>query len=372
MGSVSLIRKNQKAVCCRIARRSFIHLGTIGGSGWRCRATDLAFWREHPVGARHSTGPPRPSDRWSCAGCWHQRWAETNRPIRPCSDQNFRLDCSKKLLNQYHPGWHTSRGPVWDPRSPWWLGRLGPGWRAFRRWRVSSSNLGPWAIDRRIVSLMWLPRKFIQTLRSENEDTAILRNFIWLCFTVGAGRGAWFDSHAGRPTRAPRPKWWYGQQACPACWPSRGGLTGSQQTPAGAAGRPPVVGFPKKPITVPWSSKDIRSVSFKVHLSVQTLGGGECPYIRVGGPRIRNTLILTKNVFLKPFWAIFRPASGIFRKVALPRFLELPTFESAACSRCSNCASPEPVRLGRNRRPVSPFAGSSGPPAGPFRAAEPC
>jgi len=36
--------------------------------------------------------------------------------------------------------------------------------------------------------------------------------------------------------------------------------------------------------------------------------------------------ILTKNVFLRPFWAIFRPASGIFRKVALPRFLELPTF----------------------------------------------
>jgi len=35
-----------------------------------------------------------------------------------------------------------------------------------------------------------------------------------------------------------------------------------------------------------------------------------------------------KNVFLKPFWAIFRPASGIFRKVALPRFLELPTFDS--------------------------------------------
>jgi len=33
-----------------------------------------------------------------------------------------------------------------------------------------------------------------------------------------------------------------------------------------------------------------------------------------------------KNVFLRPFWAIFRPASGIFRKVALPRFLELPTF----------------------------------------------
>jgi len=36
--------------------------------------------------------------------------------------------------------------------------------------------------------------------------------------------------------------------------------------------------------------------------------------------------ILTKNVFLMPFWAIFRPASGIFRKVALPRFWELPTF----------------------------------------------
>jgi len=33
-----------------------------------------------------------------------------------------------------------------------------------------------------------------------------------------------------------------------------------------------------------------------------------------------------KNVFLRRFWAIFRPASGIFRKVALPRFLELPTF----------------------------------------------
>jgi len=37
--------------------------------------------------------------------------------------------------------------------------------------------------------------------------------------------------------------------------------------------------------------------------------------------------ILTKNVFFRPFWAIFRPASGIFRKVALPRFFELPTFD---------------------------------------------
>jgi len=37
--------------------------------------------------------------------------------------------------------------------------------------------------------------------------------------------------------------------------------------------------------------------------------------------------ILTKNVFLRPFRAIFRPASGIFRKVALPRFFELPTFD---------------------------------------------
>jgi len=34
-----------------------------------------------------------------------------------------------------------------------------------------------------------------------------------------------------------------------------------------------------------------------------------------------------KNVFLRSFWAIFRPASGIFRKGALPRFLELPTFD---------------------------------------------
>jgi len=37
--------------------------------------------------------------------------------------------------------------------------------------------------------------------------------------------------------------------------------------------------------------------------------------------------ILTKNVFLRPFWAIFIPASDIFRKVALPRFLGLPTFD---------------------------------------------
>jgi len=36
-----------------------------------------------------------------------------------------------------------------------------------------------------------------------------------------------------------------------------------------------------------------------------------------------------KHVFLRPFWAIFRPASGIFWKVALPRFLELPTFAPA-------------------------------------------
>jgi len=42
-----------------------------------------------------------------------------------------------------------------------------------------------------------------------------------------------------------------------------------------------------------------------------------------------------KNVFLRPFWAIFRPASGIFRKVALPRFLELPTFECNVCFRYS-------------------------------------
>jgi len=35
---------------------------------------------------------------------------------------------------------------------------------------------------------------------------------------------------------------------------------------------------------------------------------------------------LQKNVFLRPFWSIFRTASGIFRKVALPRFLEVPTF----------------------------------------------
>jgi len=40
--------------------------------------------------------------------------------------------------------------------------------------------------------------------------------------------------------------------------------------------------------------------------------------------------ILTKKRVLRPFWAIFRPASGIFRKVALPRFLELPTFGKEA------------------------------------------
>jgi len=44
--------------------------------------------------------------------------------------------------------------------------------------------------------------------------------------------------------------------------------------------------------------------------------------------------ILTK---FWPFWAIFRPASGIFQKVALPRFLELPTFGVVAprIGRCS-------------------------------------
>jgi len=40
-----------------------------------------------------------------------------------------------------------------------------------------------------------------------------------------------------------------------------------------------------------------------------------------------SAIFCQKNVFLRPFWAIFRPASGIFQKSALPRFLELPTFD---------------------------------------------
>jgi len=70
-----------------------------------------------------------------------------------------------------------------------------------------------------------------------------------------------------------------------------------------------------------------------LHIAVNThaLGGGVWGVRPPQNPKYPSQTrclgkTLTKNVFLRPFWEIFRPALGIFRKGAgpIPRFLELP------------------------------------------------